>query len=83
MKPVDVKVTTHIDSIKEVNNIDHEFNDHECCQNIKVQKHFCKGYTPNWSENIFVIKNFLNTVPWTHDINDLKEERKKSLEWKK
>ena len=31
MKPVDVKVTTHIDSIKEVNNIDHEFNDHECC----------------------------------------------------
>ena len=27
--------------------------------------------TPNWSEEVFVIKN---TVPWTYVINDLNEE---------
>ena len=36
------------------------------CKNI-----FAKGYTPNWSEEIFVIKKVKNTVPWTYVINDL------------
>ena len=29
---------------------------------------------PNWSEEVFVIKNFKNTVPWTYVINDLNGE---------
>ena len=32
---------------------------------------FAKGYKPNWSEEIFVIKKFKNTVPWIYVINDL------------
>ena len=28
----------------------------------------------NWSEEIFVIKEIKNTVPWTYVINDLKGE---------
>ena len=28
-------------------------------------------YTPNWSEEIFVIKTVKNTVPWTYIISDL------------
>ena len=35
---------------------------------------FAKGYMPNWSEEIFVIKKIKNTVPWTHVINDLNGE---------
>ena len=35
---------------------------------------FAKGYMPNWSEEIFVIKKFKNTVPWTYIINDLNSE---------
>ena len=32
---------------------------------------FAKGYTPNWSEEVCVIKKSVkNTVPWTCIIND-------------
>ena len=39
------------------------------CKNI-----FAKGYTPNWSEEDFVISKIKNTVPWTYVINDLNSE---------
>ena len=29
---------------------------------------FAKGYMPNWSEEVFVIKKVKNTVPWTYVI---------------
>ena len=32
---------------------------------------FAKGYTPNWSEEVFFIKNIKNTVPWAYVIDDL------------
>ena len=31
----------------------------------------CKGYMPNWCEEVFVTKKVKNTVPWTYVINDL------------
>ena len=34
----------------------------------KYKNIFAKGYTPNLSEEVFVIKN---TVPWTYVIDDL------------
>ena len=34
-----------------------------------------KGYTPNWSEEVFVIKKVKNAVPWTYVINDLNSEK--------
>ena len=39
------------------------------CKNI-----FAKGYTPNWSEEVFVISKSKNTVPWTYVISDLNGE---------
>ena len=44
------------------------------CKNFKIQNIFAKGYTPNWSEEVFVIKKVKNTVPWTYVINDLNGE---------
>ena len=41
-------------------------------QNIKI--FLQRGYTPNWSEEVFVIKKVKNTVPWTYFINDLNVE---------
>ena len=35
---------------------------------------FAKGYNPNWSEEVFVIKKIKNTVPWTYVISDLNGE---------
>ena len=70
MKPVDVKHNTYIDFKKEVNDKDPKFKvgDHERIS--KYKNIFAKGYTPNWSEEVFVIKKFKNTVPWTYVIND-------------
>ena len=41
-------------------------------QNIKI--FLQRGYTPNWSEEVFVIKKVKNTVSWTYFINDLNVE---------
>ena len=41
---------------------------------VRISKYkniFAKGYTPNWSEEISMIKEIKNTVPWTYVINDL------------
>ena len=35
---------------------------------------FAKGYIPNWSEKIFVVKKIKNTVPWTYVISDLNDK---------
>ena len=40
----------------------------------KYKNIFAKGYMPNWSEEIFVIKKIKNTVPWTYVLNDLNGE---------
>ena len=40
----------------------------------KFKNVFAKGYTPNWSEEIFIIKRIKNTVPWTYVISDLNGE---------
>ena len=73
MKPIDLKDNTYIDSIKEVNDKDPKFRvgDH-----VRISKKniFAKGYTPNWSEEGFLIKEVKNTVPWTSAINDLSSE---------
>ena len=36
----------------------------------KCENFFVKGYTLNWSEEVFVIENFENTVPWTYIISN-------------
>ena len=38
-------------------------------QNIKF--FFAKGFVPNWSKEVLVIKKAKNTVPWTYVTNDL------------
>ena len=40
----------------------------------KYKNVFAKGYTPNWSEEVFLIKEIKNTVPWTYVISDLNGE---------
>ena len=37
---------------------------------FKIFNIFSKGYTPNWTEEIFVISKIKNTVPWTYVTND-------------
>ena len=35
---------------------------------------FAKVYTPNFSEEVFMIKKVKNTISWTNIISDLKRE---------
>ena len=74
MKPVDVKGNTYIDPSKEVND---KYPKLKVGDHVRISKYkniFAKGYTPNWSEEVFVIKEVRNTVPWTYVINDLNGE---------
>ena len=35
---------------------------------------FAKGYTPNWSKEIFIVDKVNDTVPYTYNIKDLNDE---------
>ena len=74
MKPIEVKDNTYIDSNKEVNDKDPKFKVGDHVRISKYKNIFAKGYTPNWSEEVFVIKEVKNTVPWTYVISDLNGE---------
>ena len=79
MKPIDVKS----DSFAEYNGIAFNEESNEKYPKFKVSDHvriskfknvFAKGYTPNQSEEIFIVKKIKNTVPWTYVISDLNGE---------
>ena len=56
MKPVDVKDNTYIDFKKEVNDKGPKFKVSNHVRISKYKNIFAKGYTPNWSEEVSVIK---------------------------
>ena len=74
MKPVDVTSNTYIDSNKEIHVKNTKFRIGDTVRISKYKNIFKKVYTPNWSEEIFVIKKVKNRVPWTYVINDLNGE---------
>ena len=56
MKPVDVKSDSFAEYIEKSNEKDPKF---KVGDNVKIAKYknvFAKGYAPNWSEEIFVLK---------------------------
>ena len=48
-----------------------KFKDGDQIRISKYKNFFAKGYTPNLSEEVFVISKIKNTVPWTYVTNDL------------
>ena len=45
---------------------------------VRISKYkniFAKGYTQNWSEELFIIYKIKNAVPWVCVISDLKGEK--------
>ena len=74
MKTVDVKNNTYIDFKKEVNDKDPKFKVGDHVRISKYKNIFAKGYTPNQSEEVSVIKKVKNTVLWTYVINYLNGE---------
>ena len=56
MKPVDVKDNTYINFKKEFNDRDPKFKVGDHIRISKYKNIFTKGYTPNWFEEVSVIK---------------------------
>ena len=75
MKLVDVKANTYINSSKEITDEDPKLKIGDKVRISKYKHIFAKGYVPNWSEEVFVIKIVKNTVPWAYVISDLKGEQ--------
>ena len=73
MKPVDVKSNTYIESSKENKNKDSKVKIGDIFRIWKYKKFFAKGYTPNWSEEVFVIKRKI--LYRGHVINDHNVEK--------
>ena len=74
MKPVDVEYNTYIDLKKEVNDKYPKFKNGDHVRISKYKNIFAKWYTPNWSEEVFLVSKIKNTVPWTYVINDINGE---------
>ena len=62
MKPIDVKDNTYINTSKEINNEDLKFKVGDHVRISKYKNIFAKGYMPNWSEEVFVIKKKLKIL---------------------
>ena len=74
MKPIDIKDNTYINTSKKNNNKDPKFKVGDRARISKYKNIFAKGYMPNWSEELFVIKKVKNTVPWIYVIIDVDGE---------
>ena len=83
MKPKDVKNDTTKWSAIARNNrvyIDEHYEKsarYNVGDRVRISKSkniFAKGYTPNWSREIFVINKINDTVPYTYNLKDLNDE---------
>ena len=72
MKPVDIKSSTYFDSGNEKKF--QKFNVVDHAKILKYKNISAKGYIPNWSEEVFVIKKVKSTIPWTYFISYLNGE---------
>ena len=70
MKPTDAKDNTYIEFGKELDDNDPKFKVGDHVRTSEYKNIFTKGCTPNWSEEVFVIKKNKNTVPWTYVIDE-------------
>ena len=74
MKPIDITNDSYAEYNENPNKNDPKFKVGVYVRISKYKNIFAKVYTPNWSEEIFVISKIKNTVLWTYLINDLNSE---------
>ena len=74
MKPIDVKRGSFVEYNEEYDKKDPKFKVGDHVRILKYNNIFAKGCAPNWSEEIFVIKQIKNTLSWSYVISDLNGE---------
>ena len=73
MKPIDVKNNKRV-YIDEHNENNSRFKLGDRVKISKFKNIFAKGYTPNWSTEIFIVNKINDTVPYTYNLKDLNDE---------
>ena len=74
MKPVDVGDNNKRVYIDEHNEKDSRFKVGDRVRISKFKNIFAKGYTPNWSSEIFIVDKINDTVPYMYNLKDLNDE---------
>ena len=74
MKPIDVGYTNKRVYINEHNEKDSRFKVGDRVRISKFKNIFAKGYTPNWSTEIFIVDKINDIVPYTYNLKDLNDE---------
>ena len=73
-KPINVDYSASTENI-EINPKASKFKVNDRVRITKYKNIFSKGYTENWSREIFIIDSVLKTNPWTYKIKDLNREK--------
>ena len=73
MKPIDVKNNKRV-YIDEHNEKHSRFKVGDKVRISKFKNIFAKGYTPNWSKEIFIVDKLNDTVPDTYNLKYLNDE---------
>ena len=74
MKPIDVTSDSYAEYHENSNEKDPKFKVSDHVRILKHKNIFAKGYTANWSGEVFLVSEIKNTVPWTYVITDLNGE---------
>ena len=73
MKPKDVRDNKRV-YIDEHNEKDGRFKVGDRVRISKFENIFAKGYSPNWSKEIFIVDKINDTAPYTYNLKDLNDE---------
>ena len=74
MKPINATSDSCVEYNEDSDEKDHRFKVGDHVRISKYKNIFAKGYTQNWSEEVFVISKIKNTVSSTYVISDLNGE---------
>ena len=74
MKPIDVTDDYYAKYNEELKK-NPKFNVGDHVRISKYKDIFAKGYTLNWTKEVFIVNKIKNTVPWTYNISDLNNEK--------
>ena len=74
MKPIDVTSGSYADYNEDSNVTKSYFKVGDHVRISKYENIFAKGYTQNWSDEVFVVSKIKNIVPWIYVISDVNGE---------
>ena len=74
IKPIEVTDDCYAEYNEHPNKNNSKFNVGDNVRTSKYKNIFAKGYTPNLSEEVFIIKKIKNKFPWAYAISDVNDE---------